>query len=152
MTSPEPSDILLRPAIASDAAAIARLLRVSLNAFDWLPVLHTPEEDLFFVRDIVLPNQQVTVAITGEHIIGFIAVNGDWVEQLYLDPAWTGRRIGSRLLAQATAGMSLVKLHCFQANTGARRFYERHDFRAEAFSEGSANEEGLPDILYVLRL
>ncbi|WP_116390117.1 MULTISPECIES: GNAT family N-acetyltransferase [unclassified Mesorhizobium] len=116
-----------------------------------MPVLHTPEEDLFFIRDILLPNQQVTVVVAGESIIGFIAVNGDWVEQLYLDPAWTGQGIGSRLLAQATAGMRSIKLRCFQANTGAQRFYERHGFRAEAFGDGSANEESLPDILYVLR-
>ncbi|WP_224517928.1 GNAT family N-acetyltransferase [Mesorhizobium sp. CA8] len=147
-SSPE---ILLRPATSSDAAAIAITMRASLNAIDWMPLLHTPEEDLFFIRDILLPNQQVTVADAGGRIIGFIAIGGEWVRQLYFDPAWTGQGIGSRLLAQATAGMSLVKLHCFQANTGARRFYERHGFRAEAFGDGSANEEGLPDILYVLR-
>ncbi|MDX8531881.1 GNAT family N-acetyltransferase [Mesorhizobium sp. VK25A] len=144
-------DTTLRPAIAPDAAAIAAMMRASLNAFPWMPVLHTPEEDLFFIRDIVLPNQQVTVAETNGCIVGFIAVNGEWVEQLYLDPGWTGQRIGSRLLAEATAGMPVVKLHCFKANTGARRFYERHGFRAEAFGDGSANEEGLPDILFVLR-
>ncbi|WP_224549586.1 GNAT family N-acetyltransferase [Mesorhizobium sp. CA16] len=151
MIGPEPSDILLRPAFASDAPAIAQLMRASLDAFDWMPVLHTPEEDLFFIRDILLPKQQVTVAETAECIVGFIAAKGEWVEQLYLDPAWTGQGIGSRLLAQATAGIPVVKLHCFQANTGARRFYERHGFRAEALGDGSANEEGLPDILYVLR-
>ena len=145
------TEITLRPAIAPDAVAIAAVMRASLNAFDWMPVLHTPEEDLFFIRDILLPNQQVTVAETEGRIVGFIAVDGEWVEQLYLDPAWTGQGIGSRLLAEATAGMSQIKLHCFQANSGARRFYERHGFRAEAFSDGSANEEGLPDILYVLR-
>ncbi|WP_217577156.1 GNAT family N-acetyltransferase [Mesorhizobium sp. GbtcB19] len=143
--------VAIRPAIASDAAAIATMMRASLNAFAWMPVLHTPEEDLFFIRDILLPNQQVTVAVAGEPIVGFIAVDGDWVEQLYLDPARTGQGIGSRLLDQATADMPLIRLHCFQANTGARRFYERHGFRAEAFGDGSTNEEGLPDILYVLR-
>lgn len=30
-------------------------------------------------------------------------------------------------------------------------FYERHDLVADAFGDGSANEEGLPDILYVRR-
>ena len=144
-------EALLRPAIASDAAAIAKVIRASLNAFAWMPVLHTPDEDLLFIRDIVLPAQQVAVAESGERIVGFIAINGDWIDQLYLDPAWTDRRIGSRLLAEATVDMSHVKLHCFQANTGARRFYERHGFRAEAFGDGSTNEEGLPDILYVLK-
>jgi GNAT superfamily N-acetyltransferase len=144
-------EVLLRPAASPDAAAIAAMMRASLNAFDWMPVLHTPEEDLFFIRDILLPNQQVTVAEAAGRIVGFIAVSGEWVEQLYLDPAWTGQGIGSRLLAHANSGMAVVKLHCFQANSGARRFYERHGFRAEAFGDGSANEEGLPDILYVLR-
>ncbi|MEZ2331597.1 N-acetyltransferase family protein [Mesorhizobium sp. RCC_202] len=144
-------EITLRPAIGSDAAAIAKMMRASLNALIWMPVLHTPEEDLFFIRDILLPNQQVTVAEAGGQIVGFIAVSGEWVEQLYLDPAWTGRGIGSRLLTQATAGMPFIKLHCFQINSGARRFYERHGFRAESFGDGSSNEEGLPDILYVRR-
>ncbi|TRC96337.1 GNAT family N-acetyltransferase [Mesorhizobium sp. WSM4303] len=151
MTSTQPIDITLRPAAASDAAAIAKLMRAALGSFNWMPVVHTPAEDLAFIRDIVLPRQQVTVAEAGCNIVGFIAVSGDWVEQLYLDPAWTGQGIGSRLLTQATAALPVVKLHCFQSNTGARRFYERHGFRAEAFGDGTTNEEGLPDIFYVRR-
>ncbi|WP_244648612.1 GNAT family N-acetyltransferase [Neoaquamicrobium sediminum] len=92
-----------------------------------------------------------TIAEVGGRIVGFIAVEGEWIEQLYLDPAWTGRGIGSRLLALATANMPVSRLHCFQANDGARRFYERHGFRAEAFGDGFGNEEGLPDITYVRR-
>lgn len=142
---------MLRPATGSDAASIARLMRAALGSFSWMPVIHTPAEDLVFIRDIVLPRQQVTVAEVDKAIVGFIAVSGDWVEQLYLDPDWTGRGIGSRLLTQATAALPVVKLHCFQSNTGARRFYERHGFRAESFGDGTTNEEGLPDILYVRR-
>ncbi|MFK0692193.1 GNAT family N-acetyltransferase [Mesorhizobium sp. IMUNJ 23033] len=145
----DPAKVTLRPATGSDAAAIARLMRAALGSFDWMPVIHTPDEDFSFIRDIVLPRQQVTVAEAGETIVGFIAISGDWVEQLYLDPAWTGRGIGNRLLIDATAAMPVVKLHCFQANSGARRFYERHGFRVEAFGDGTSNEEGLPDILYV---
>ncbi|MDX8479118.1 GNAT family N-acetyltransferase [Mesorhizobium sp. VK24D] len=144
-------EIILRPATSSDAGAIAKVMRASLNSFDWMPVIHTPDEDFTFIRDIVLPKQQVMVVEAGERIVGFIAVNGDWVEQLYLDPTRTGQGIGSRLFVQATAALQVVKLRCFQANSGARRFYERHGFRAEAFGNGSTNEEGLPDILYVLR-
>ncbi|MBZ9908976.1 GNAT family N-acetyltransferase [Mesorhizobium sp. B2-5-9] len=140
-----------RPAIGSDAASIAKVMRAALASFDWMPVLHTPEQDLSFIRDIVLPNQQVTIAEADNDIIGFISVKGEWIEQLYLDPAWTGQGIGSRLVEEAAAILPVVKLYCFQANSGARRFYERHGFRAEAFGDGSTNEEGLPDILYVRR-
>lgn len=87
----DPAEVTLRPATNSDAAAIARLMQAALGSFSWMPVIHTPDEDLAFIRDIVLPRQQVTVAEAGEAIAGFIAVSGDWVEQLYLDPAWTDK-------------------------------------------------------------
>jgi ribosomal protein S18 acetylase RimI-like enzyme len=140
---------VLRPAIGPDAGAIARIMRAALGSLDWMPVIHTPDEDLAFIREVVLPRQHVTVSEAGGTIVGFIAVSGEWVEQLYLDPAWTGRGIGGQLLGHATAARSVVKLYCFQNNTSARRFYERHGFRADSFGDGTGNEEGLPDILYV---
>ncbi|HEV2899706.1 MAG TPA: GNAT family N-acetyltransferase [Pseudaminobacter sp.] len=145
------ADVALRPATGSDARDIARIMRAALGSFAWMPTVHTPDEDLAFISRTVLPRQCVTVAEAGEGIVGFIAIQGEWVEQLYIDPAWTGRGIGSRLLGLATAGMTEVKLHCFQANSGARRFYERHGFTAAKFGDGSGNEEKLPDIRYLRR-
>jgi hypothetical protein len=40
------------------------------------------------------------------------------------------------------------RLWTFQANTGARRFYERHGCKAVEFTDGRRNEEKLPDVLY----
>lgn len=142
-------DVVLRSAEASDAHDIARILRAALSSFDWMPTLHTPDEDLYFVRHVLLTGQLVTVATIENDIVGFISIKGDWVEQLYLDPVCTGRGIGSQLLRHATSALPRVQLHCFQANSGARRFYERHGFTAATFGNGSGNEEGLPDILYV---
>src|SRR5690606_1544788 len=104
----------------------------SLDSLDWMPKLHTPGEDLAFIRDIV-PRQAVTVAEAGGEIVGFAAAHEGWINLLYLGPDWTGKVIGSRLLEVATAGPGEAKLYCFQANAGARRFYERHGFRAAAF-------------------
>jgi GNAT superfamily N-acetyltransferase len=145
------SALVLRPAKKADADEIAQVMRAALSAFDWMPMLHTPEEDRSFISGHVLLHQRVHVAVARDEIVGFIAVQGEWVEQLYLKPGWTGRGVGSRLLEAATAAMPVVKLHCFQKNGGARRFYERHGFTAEAFGNGSGNEEKLPDILYVRR-
>jgi len=148
----EPDDAVeLRRAIMSDASAIARVLRRSLDSLDWMPKLHTPGEDLAFIRDAVLPQQAVTVAEAGGEIVGFVAAHEGWINLLYLDPDRTGKGIGGRLLETAAAGMDEARLYCFQVNAGARRFYERHGFRASAFSAGSRNEEGLPDALYTRR-
>ena len=86
---------------------------------------------------------------------GFVASaregDGAWIEQLYLMPGWTGQGIGGQLLAAALARLPRpVRLYCFQANAGARAFYERQGFRAIAFGDGSGNEEGCPDVLYEL--
>jgi RimJ/RimL family protein N-acetyltransferase len=45
---------------------------------------------------------------------------------------------------------SVIRLYTFRANTVSRRFYERHGFRAVAFSDGHTNEERCPDVLYEL--
>ncbi|MGN6305160.1 MAG: GNAT family N-acetyltransferase [Mesorhizobium sp.] len=135
----------------ADAPVIARVLRRSLESLAWMPKLHTPTEDLAFISEMVLPRQSVIVAETGCEIVGFVAAHQGWLNLLYLNPEWTGQGIGGRLLEMATAGAGETKLYCFQANAGARRFYERHGFRAAAFSAGSANEEGLPDVLYTRR-
>ena len=58
----------------------------------------------------------------------------------------TGQGIGSRLLERAKAERpDGLDLWTFQANTGARRFYERHGFVEVARTDGD-NEEGEPDI------
>jgi GNAT superfamily N-acetyltransferase len=90
-------------------------------------------------------------------VAGFVATSRDadglgWIDQLYLAPGRTGRGIGAQLLASALEEMPRpVRLYTFEANAGARRFYERHAFVAVASGDGTGNEEGVPDVLYELR-
>ena len=68
-----------------------------------------------------------------------------------VDPTLVGNGIGSTLLAFAMAEFPKpIHLYTFQANVGARRFYERHGFVAIEFTEGQDNEELCPDVLYAL--
>ncbi len=41
-----------------------------------------------------------------------------------------------------------VRLYTFQENHRARSFYERHGFKVIELTDGSANEERCPDVLY----
>jgi GNAT superfamily N-acetyltransferase len=146
----------LRAALTADAARIAEILLTSRRAF--LPYArspHTDDEMRAWVRDTLLPSQDVTLAAAGAEIVGVLAVSElqdvSWITQLYLDPAHVGRGIGSRLLAHALATPPRpIRLYCFQQNAGARRFYERHGFAPIAFGDGSGNEERCPDVLYEL--
>jgi hypothetical protein len=59
---------------------------------------------------------------------------------------------GSLLLAKAKAELPQgFSLWTFQANLGARRFYERHGLTETRRTRGADNEECLPDILYEWR-
>ncbi|CAN5860357.1 hypothetical protein BH23ACT2_BH23ACT2_12340 [soil metagenome] len=70
------------------------------------------------------------------------------LDQLFVDPDGVGRGVGSALLEQAKERRpDGLDLWTFEGNTGARRFYERHGFRAVARADG-LNEEGAPDVRY----
>jgi GNAT superfamily N-acetyltransferase len=74
--------------------------------------------------------------------------SNQWINQLYVDPRHTGRGLGSRLVEVAKSVYPEgLDLWTFAANTGARRFYERHGFVAIASTDGD-NEERAPDIRY----
>jgi ribosomal protein S18 acetylase RimI-like enzyme len=67
-------------------------------------------------------------------------------------PGHVGGGIGSVLLDNAFRFLPLpIRLYTFQANTGARRFYERHGFRVIQLTDGHANEERCADVLYEFR-
>ena len=139
----------LRLAEAADAAPIAGLLRRSLALLTFLPDLHTPEEDLAFVRDAMLVEERVTLAEQAGKLLGMMAEHDDWISHLYLEPTARRRGIGSLLLADAKTRHAKLQLWCFQQNRPARAFYERHGFVAAEFTDGAGNEERQPDLRYV---
>ncbi len=144
--------MLFRVASVSDARAIARLHRASRKAaMPWLPVIHSPDEELEFFRNQVLPDQTVIVADNMDQVAGFAAYTHGWLNHLYVAPvAWRGG-IGSELLRQVQAASSSLQLWTFQGNTTARRFYARFRFEEVEFTDGRRNEEKMPDVRMVWR-
>jgi ribosomal protein S18 acetylase RimI-like enzyme len=145
---------VLRPAEPEDGPVIADIYLRSFRAT--LPDIRLTHGDAD-VRDhfaTVVTNDLVTwVACEGDAVVGFIALtDDDHVGHLYLRPGHTGRGIGAELLARAKElRPSGLWLYVFQANTGARRFYERHGFTVVDLDDGARNDEGEPDVLYLWR-
>jgi GNAT superfamily N-acetyltransferase len=144
----------LRPATAADAPRVASLLIDTRAAFmPYAPSAHPDDEVREWVASYLVPGGGVIVAEIDGRVVGATAteVSGgmSWVTQMAVDPSLVGNGLGSLLLAYALRRLaSPIRLYTFQANTGARRFYERHGFVPIEFTDGHANEEQCPDVLY----
>ena len=142
--------MILRPATAEDAPAIAILLRTTFRvSLPFLPELHSAEEDLWFIRRKVLTEDTVWVAEVAGAVRGFVAFRDGWIDHLYIHPDHQGGGLGPALLAKALEDRTPRQLWTFQQNARARRFYEARGFRAVRFTDGADNEEKTPDVLYL---
>jgi GNAT superfamily N-acetyltransferase len=112
------------------------------------PPVHSDDEVREYFASVVLPRRQLWVIEIDGGLVALLVLDNGWLAQLYVDPEWTGRGLGSRLvnLAKELHPNSL-DLWTFQSNVGARRFYEQHEFVVLETTDG-ANEEGAPDVHY----
>lgn len=139
----------LRRATTADAGAVALLLRLTMRvSLPFLPELHTAEEDLWFVRERLMSENEVWVAEADGLIVGYVAFKPGRVSHLYVHPEHQGRRIGEALLAKALEDGAPRELWTFQENVRARRFYETRGFKLVRLTDGADNEEKTPDALY----
>jgi GNAT superfamily N-acetyltransferase len=127
-------------------------LRARTAAIDVIPApVHSDDDVRGWFSSHVICNTELWVAEDGaDRLVGILVLEGDWVEQLYVEPSMTGRRIGSGLIELAKRERPEgLRLWTFQSNVRAQRFYERHGFREATRTDGRENEERAPGILYV---
>ena len=128
--------------VASRADTTTRTFRVEVE-------LPNPDNKL---RDGVSADIHIPVKkVKATHISpGILVLDGQWLDQLYVEPTMTRRGIGAGLVELAKRQRpDGLRLWTFASNTGAQRFYERHGFIETERTDGGANEEGAPDVLYV---
>jgi len=148
------SPIALRASIAGDAERVAQILIDVRSAFmPYAPLIHAPDEVRSWVRTFLVPSAGTIVAERNGEVVAVMATEREpacsWIMQMAVAPPYTGIGIGSALLEYALAVLpSPIRLYTFQANAGARRFYERHGFRTIQLTDGQDNEERCPDVLY----
>jgi ribosomal protein S18 acetylase RimI-like enzyme len=105
-------------------------------------------EDQGYFRDHILKENQVWVAEVDNRPVAFMAMNGDFIDQLYVHPDFQNCGIGKALLDYARElSTAHVWLYTLQINTHARIFYEKNGFVAEKFGI-SPPPESEPDVEY----
>jgi GNAT superfamily N-acetyltransferase len=146
--------VIIRRATSSDAAAAAELYlrarRAGLAKGTIPPLAHGDEDVRYWVAHVVIPRLECWLAeLVSGPVVGMLVLEGDWIDQLYVDPDLTRAGIGAELIAVAKRERpDGLRLWTFVSNEGAQGFYLRHGFHEVERTDGSRNEEGAPDIQY----
>jgi GNAT superfamily N-acetyltransferase len=143
--------ITLRRATPDDALPVAALFtHTRRTCMPYLPALHTADEDRAWMRDVVFKHCNVWVAELDGRLAGFLALERDLLEHLYVHPDLQRMGVGTALLAKARElSPKGFRLWVFQQNAQARRFYERNGLELAQLTDGASNEERTPDAQYV---
>jgi ribosomal protein S18 acetylase RimI-like enzyme len=141
----------LRRANQAAAEFIAAIFTSSRRvAMPYLSQLYTELQVLEWIKDVVLRNSVVMLSVADDgRTGGFASVQSGVLEHLYVSPRLQGQGLGSHLLAAAKEESPRgLRLHVFQRNLSARRFYEQRGFKLVELRDRSSNEEGEPDAVY----
>ena len=76
----------------------------------------------------LLPRAEGYVYVEEDRITGFTAIAGDFIHCLFVEPQNQRRGIGASLLSHLKDAHQELRLHVYQKNVGATRFYESHGF------------------------
>ena len=140
---------ILRRLRADETDAAADLHRVAgalIPGYD--TSLHTPDEFRTLYREKVFVDGALWGAFDGDLLVGQVALLPGWIDHLYVAPGRQSEGIGSALVSLAQREQTDLQLYTFQGNARARALYERHGFVVEELTDGSRNEERMPDVRY----
>ena len=142
--------IRLRPARDLDAGAVGAILSAFIDGTDWMPRIHTRAEDVAHAAALIARGW-VTVAERNGKVVAFAANDRDDLDALYVRDEEQGKGVGTALIEHLKSQRQQLELWTFEANTPAQNFYRKHGFSEVRRTNGSDNDEGLPDIRYVWR-
>jgi ribosomal protein S18 acetylase RimI-like enzyme len=94
------------------------------------------------VGEVYLPQARTVVAELDGEIVGFIGLIEAFIGGLFVAPSAHGRGIGRRLVLHAAELEGELAVEVYEANRGARAFYERLGFIAA--SRRDVDDDGLP--------
>ena len=145
------TEFVIREYHPDDFDAITILWRISreksLPEFQMMKG-HFFYEDQNYFQNHILKENKVWVAEVAGRSVAFMAMNKDFIDQLYIHPDNWRQGIGHALLQFAREqSPEHLWLYTLQVNTNARAFYEKHGFIAEKFGISPAPESE-PDVEY----
>jgi GNAT superfamily N-acetyltransferase len=150
MSSANPTDLVLRPALPDDATAVVEVhlaARRAAVAVGWMPRGVHPDDDVRAWLAGRVVRDEVWVAESDGATVAYLRLVDDWLDDLYVAPAAAAQGIGSALLGVARAVRpGGFGLWVFASNLPARRFYRARGLVEVELTDGSGNEERAPEV------
>ena len=146
-----PEDFIIREYRDDDFDAVTILWRIArekaMPEFQQIKG-HFFYEDQAYFKNNILKDNDIWVVELGDKVVAFMAMAGDFIDQLYVHPDHWRRGIGRLLLDFAREhSPEHVWLYTLQVNVNARAFYAKNGFIAEKFGV-SPEPENEPDVEY----
>ncbi|MGP2427647.1 GNAT family N-acetyltransferase [Yersinia sp. 2538 StPb PI] len=131
---------MIRKATLADISRLVEVWELAVRETH----LFLTETDIQFylpqVRDIYLPALEVRLFENSTEIVGFIGLDSNKVETLFIDPAYHGKGIGKALLVHAQHLKGKLRVDVNEQNPAALTFYLKCGFikigRSELDGEG----------------
>ena len=86
------------------------------------------EQERLNIPNLYLPNADTWVVLKENNVIGFIALIGNEVGAIFVDPECHGLGMGKALMDHAHSLHPTLELSVFKENKIGRKFYDRYGF------------------------
>ena len=118
-------------------------LKTNLKAHCFIPAQYWKNN--FELVEKLLLQAEVYVYERDEKIQGFIGLNGEYIEGIFISDEMQSQGIGTLLLNYVKNRKSRLLLHVYQKNTRAISFYQRESFEIqdESLDEGTGEKDYL---------
>lgn len=142
---------IIRPYQDSDEADVVGVWHRACRAvYTFLPNFEDFTLDVAaeVFRNVIRPAYTLWVGVDSGRVVAYMAINGSFIDRLYVDPsAW--RKGWGRRFVQFAKGLSPagLELYTHQENHAARALYESEGFKAVKFGI-SPPPESAPDVEY----
>lgn len=141
----------VRPFQADDESAVVGVwYRSGRAAYTFLPTWQafTIEAAQEVFRKVIQPKCDIWVGTLHQTVVAYLAINGSYIDRMYVDPIEWRKGWGARLVTLAKdLSANGLELHTHRENHAARALYEKHGFVAVTFSV-SPPPESAPDVEY----
>lgn len=77
---------------------------------------------------LYLPNADTWVVVADNHVVGFIALIGNKIGAIFLQPAYHGKKLGKLMMDKAKELHASVEVEVFEKNSIGRNFYSQCGF------------------------